>query len=244
MEKIKTKEGLREYIKAKNVNFNLDPPNKHPELNMLFLNTDFLSKNKMSFSSQYYDNKVDEDKIRSTFGIKTALKLESKIDLYSEEMSDLTNQHLVKEFKDETQLLVQTLKSPHFQEHATSYAKTADNMRIDIGLIISRPPIFLGVHKEDMEFGKYRRSVFKKYYNDNSKHINDLETFNDLTSEYWDVSSGNFRINKDNIANIRKLDENTNEYKFYSGNSKHYSLVDPECDDTKSIQYASKLNLI
>lgn len=240
MEKIKTKDGFKEYIKAKNVNFKIDPPFKHPELNKLILETDYLVNNQMSFANQYYDNKLNEDKLRIGMGLKVVTVMENKMEKRLKALSDLRNEHLIKTFKFQTELFIDTVRSPNLHEHALNYAKTQDNMRVDLGLVISRPPIFLGVHPADMEFGKYRRSIFKKYFNDNSKYVNDLETFNDLTSEYWDVTSGIFRINKDNIPNIRKFDDATNDYKFYSGNSKHFSLVDPECDDNKSIQYEGK----
>jgi hypothetical protein len=90
-----------------------------------------------------------------------------------------------------------------------------------------------------MDFGKYRRKVFKKYYYNIDKHLEELESFNDVQSDYWDICSGQFKINADNKPNIRKWNQEKNSYDFYCLNSKHWSLTDPNVDDVKSIQYSS-----
>ena len=88
-----------------------------------------------------------------------------------------------------------------------------------------------------MEFGKWRRQVFKKYYNNIDKHLEEIDSFNDVTSDYWDVCSSQFKVNPDNKPNIRKWNAEKNGYDFYCLNSKHWTLVDPNVDDPKSIQY-------
>ena len=90
-----------------------------------------------------------------------------------------------------------------------------------------------------MEFGKYRRQFFKKYYFNIDKHLEEIDTFNDVTSDYWDVCSGQFKISADNKPNVRKWNPEKNGYDFYCSNSKHWSLVDPNVTDNKSIQYES-----
>lgn len=100
------------------------------------------------------------------------------------------------------------------------------------------------VYPEDMEFGKYRRKFFKKYFSNIDKYIEDVDAFNDVNSDYWDVISGQVKINVDNKPNIRKWNSEKNEYDFYSSNSKHWSFVDPHVKDSKSIQYSSKNNCL
>jgi len=93
-----------------------------------------------------------------------------------------------------------------------------------------------------MEFLKYRRRLFKKYVFDYAKYGNDLETFNDVATDYWD--NCNARKNMiDNQPNIRRPNpENVenNGWDFYSTISKHPEFVDPRCSDNKSIQYAGE----
>jgi len=93
-----------------------------------------------------------------------------------------------------------------------------------------------------MEFLKYRRKLFKKYYFDYSKYSKDLDTFNDVATEFWDNS--NARKNMiDNQPNIRIPNPENKEndgWDFYSTLSKHHDFVDPTCKDNKSIQYAGE----
>jgi hypothetical protein len=90
-----------------------------------------------------------------------------------------------------------------------------------------------------MEFGKYRRNLFKQYYYNIDKHLEEIDGFNDIMSDYWDACNGQFKINLDNKPNIRKWNQEKNEYEFYCNNSKHWTLCDPTVDNPKSIQYAS-----
>jgi hypothetical protein len=90
-----------------------------------------------------------------------------------------------------------------------------------------------------MEFGKYRRKFFKKYYANSDKYIEEINQFNDTNVEYWEVASGQVKINPDNKPNVRKWNPEKNEYDFYSATSKHWTCVDPDVKDIKSIQYAS-----
>lgn len=76
------------------------------------------------------------------------------------------------------------------------------------------------------------------------KHLEEIDAFNDVSSDYWDVVSGQVKINVDNKPNIRKWNQEKNDYDFYSSNSKHWSLVDPNVKDERSIQYASKSSYI
>jgi|LauGreDrversion4_2_1035121.scaffolds.fasta_scaffold552160_2 hypothetical protein len=90
-----------------------------------------------------------------------------------------------------------------------------------------------------MEYGRYRRKFFKKYYYNLDKHLQELEGYNDVNSDYWEVASTPVKVNIDNKPNIRKWNDSKNRYDFYSLNSKHWSQVDPIVDDDKSIQHRS-----
>lgn len=95
-----------------------------------------------------------------------------------------------------------------------------------------------------MEFGKYRRKTLKKYVYNIDKHLQEVDSFNDVTSDFWDVCASQFRVNNDNKPNIRKWNPEKNEFDFYASNSKHWTLVDPDIKDNKSIQYARKIKLL
>jgi hypothetical protein len=95
------------------------------------------------------------------------------------------------------------------------------------------------VYPEDMDFGKYRRNVFMKYYVDTSKYIEELETFNDVQSDYWEQMKQAMKGNRDNIPNLRKWNKEKDEYDLFAYNSKHYLVSDPNVKDDKCIQYES-----
>jgi len=99
------------------------------------------------------------------------------------------------------------------------------------------------VHAEDMEFGKYRRKIMRKFHIDNSKYIEDLETLNDVPGPFWDACSGQFKISADNKPSIRKWNSLEKKYDFYCSNSKHYTLVDPNVSNPQSIQYESNFKV-
>jgi hypothetical protein len=90
-----------------------------------------------------------------------------------------------------------------------------------------------------MEFLKYRREVFKKYYYNFDKMFDDLEVMNEVTSNFWDIMSNAYKSNGDNKPSLRKYNPITDKYEFYCPNSKHHSLADPNVTDPKSIQYSS-----
>ncbi len=75
---------------------------------------------------------------------------------------------------------------------------------------------------------------------DHSKNIEDYEVFNDVQGSFWDACSGQFKISADNKPNIRKWNTLEKKYDFYCLNSKHFTLVDPNITNPRSIQYESK----
>ncbi len=79
--------------------------------------------------------------------------------------------------------------------------------------------------------------MFRKYYFDTDKIYDDLEIMNDITTSYWDTLSNTFKSNGDNKPKLRKMNA-TGSYEFYCPDSKHFSLVHPNVDDVRSIQYA------
>ena len=94
-----------------------------------------------------------------------------------------------------------------------------------------------------MEFLKYRRNLFKKYYFDYSKYAKEVETnFSDVQTEFWDNSNArrNMIDNQPNIRVPNPANVENNGWDFYSTLSKHADFVDPTCNDNTSIQYAGE----
>jgi hypothetical protein len=142
MEKLKTGEGIQDYLVAKNVTITADNYHDYPELNQLFLDTDPTNVNK-SFADLYFSGIINEDNMR-TFPHYTAMK--NFLETFEEEIhKSLTpnNEMWVSKLKEDTYNYIKLVMSPEFQKESTSYASTIDNMRVDIGLVISRDPIFI-----------------------------------------------------------------------------------------------------
>jgi hypothetical protein len=142
MEKLKTAEGLQEYIVAKDVNITPDNLHQYPELNQMFLDIDPTNVNK-SFAELYFSGIINEDNMR-TYPHYMAMK--NYLNSFEEEIQKtLTpqNEMWVAKLKDDTYNYIKMVLSPEFQNESTSYARTLDNMRVDLGLVISRDPIFI-----------------------------------------------------------------------------------------------------
>jgi hypothetical protein len=60
------------------------------------------------------------------------------------------------EFHEKMEFINSQLKEDIVYEYKNFNASTRDMMRVDVGLIISRPAIFLQMHEMDFEFFKYR----------------------------------------------------------------------------------------
>lgn len=55
-------------------------------------------------------------------------------------------------------------------ETSLFYLESLDHKRVDVGLIIARPPIFLAHNEEEKEFHVWRHKVLKEYLLDPSKY--------------------------------------------------------------------------
>ena len=50
-----------------------------------------------------------------------------------------------------------------------------DAMRVDVGLMIQRPPIFVHLSKRDIEFLKLRSQIMNEYHCNTKQHIEEFE---------------------------------------------------------------------
>ena len=91
----------------------------------------------------YFQKKLNEDDIRIKLNLQTVDKIEKNLESACLEAENVSNFHIVDRFKNDMLEYIKFARSDKFREESLSYAKTDDNMRVDFGLVISRPPIFL-----------------------------------------------------------------------------------------------------
>jgi hypothetical protein len=91
----------------------------------------------------YFQKKLNEDEIRIKLNLQTIDKIENTLEEACKEADSVQNFHIVDRFRSDMIEYINFVRSDKFKEESVTYAKTQDNMRIDFGLVISRPPIFL-----------------------------------------------------------------------------------------------------
>lgn len=96
---------------------------------------------------------------------------------------------------------------------SNKYAFSRDFMRVDIGLIIMRAPIFMQFHDRDADFLKARTHHMNEYYMDLKKYV---DSFNEVAQLNDSVLSQNSYASKTNIDNFpthekRSFDSKTGE---------------------------------
>lgn len=91
----------------------------------------------------YFQKKLNEDEIRINLHREVINKMEINLDAACKEADNVHSYHIVDRFRNDMIEYINFARSDKFREQSLSYAKTEDNMRIDFGLVISRPPIFL-----------------------------------------------------------------------------------------------------
>jgi len=107
-------------------------------------------------------------------------------------------------------------------------------MRIDVGLIIARPPIFMHMRERDIDFMKLRSTVMNEHYTNMKTHIDD---YKEVTRLNEDILSDNPYASTMNLDNFPT---HTGEHGDYSAASKNFMKVDPECSDPRSLHYAGE----
>lgn len=116
-----------------------------------------------------------------------------------------------------------------------NFELTKDYYRIDLGIIITRQPIFLNYTPQELDNFKLRHELYKKYNH-----------YTKIPGEILD-----FNLDDPFIKSVEKVLDNkvTHEIKennitkeYFCKNSKVPYLTDPFNDDNKSIQYGSNYN--
>jgi hypothetical protein len=106
-------------------------------------------------------------------------------------------------------------------------------MRVDVGLIVQRPPIFVHVTKRDFEYMTLRSQIMNEYHCNTKAHI---EEFEEVVKLNEDILADNPYVSKMNLDNFptHKLGDQE-----YAAASKNFANVDPACEDRRSLHYAA-----
>jgi len=114
-------------------------------------------------------------------------------------------------------------------------------MRVDVGMIIQRAPIFMHMRQPAFDFMKQRTEFMREYHSDPRQY---LDEFDEVTKLNEDVLAQNpyaSRMNIDNYPTHKQFDPKTGEViEEYCAGSKNWSLTDPTCMDPKSLHYAGE----
>lgn len=113
---------------------------------------------------------------------------------------------------------------------------TRDFFRVDVGLIIQRPPIFMKMTRRDVEQLKRRSQIMNEHYVDMKKYNEDFREICKLNSDILENNPYCSTQNLDNYPTHR--DPSSGE--TYCAASKHWEKVDPKMQDHHSIHYAAE----
>ena len=125
----------------------------------------------------------------------------------------------------------------------TVYVFARDSMRVDVGLIVSRPPIFLHMRQRDAEFLKARSQIMSEYHCDMKKYIEEFEEVSKLNEHVLAANpyaAKQNRTNLDNYPTHAWKDPDSGETLEYAAASKAFVNVDPAAEDVRSLHYASE----
>jgi len=113
-----------------------------------------------------------------------------------------------------------------------------DGLKVEVGLIIQRPPIFMHLRERDVDFMKLRQDIMNEYFMDMKQFTNE---FGEASLLNEDLLAANPYISEMNLDNYptHKATEEGKDAEYCAG-SKYYKKVDPTCDDRRSIHYASE----
>lgn len=127
--------------------------------------------------------------------------------------------------------LYEYTKKNYVISQAAEYMKSADNHRIDVGIVITRLPIFLTLDKKEVDFIKYKSDFEKKYEVNLDAMLRDFEVFvGDNVNKRIErgtkqgyVNEPDIRINKNKKRNTELSEEFTKNPIYNYDNDKTYS---------------------
>ena len=120
------------------------------------------------------------------------------------------------------------------------YVFSRDFMRVDVGLMIQRPPIFMTMRPRDIEFLKFKSNIMNEFYCNQKQFSDDFEEISKLNEDILGDNPYISKMNLDNYPTHKIQDPTTNEDIEYCAASKHFANVDPLMDDRRSLHYAAE----
>jgi len=120
------------------------------------------------------------------------------------------------------------------------YVFSRDFMRVDVGLMIQRPPIFMTMRKRDVDFLKLKTDVMNEYYLNQRKYTDEFEEVSKFNENILGDNPYASKMNLDNYPTHRLKDASTGAEMEYCAASKHFSKVDPAIEDRQSLHFAGE----
>lgn len=113
-----------------------------------------------------------------------------------------------------------------------------DFMRVDVGLMIQRPPIFLTMRDRDVQFLKYKNDIMNEYYCNSKQFSDEFEEVSKLNEDILADNPYSSKMNLDNYPTHKV--PGSNPPIEYAAASKYFGNVDPKIQDRKTIHYAAE----
>jgi len=151
--------------------------------------------------------------------------------------TEFAEQASVDELAERYREMYENLDVGYTIDKSDFYAETQDHMRIDAGLIIMRPPIFLYYPKVDHDFTVLRNKTMNEYYLDMRKYYDDFKKETSVIDSILARNSYVSKTNRDNFP-THELTTEDGEVKRYCGASKNWRNVDPTVNEPHSMHNA------
>lgn len=120
------------------------------------------------------------------------------------------------------------------------YVFSRDLMRVDVGVLIQRPPIFMQMRERDVNFLKFKSNVMNEFYCNIKQYADDFGEVSKLNEDVLGDNPYCSKMNLDNYPTHKLKDSVTGEELEYCASSKHFSKVDPLLEDRKSLHFAGE----
>ncbi|CDW83242.1 UNKNOWN [Stylonychia lemnae] len=146
----------------------------------------------------------------------------------------------IDQYAEKLRIATNKMKEEFDIDPSNFYVFSRDSMRVDVGLMIQRPPIFLHFSKRDAEFMKFKNDLMNEYYMNLKPFADEFEEQSKMNENVLAQNPYASKMNMDNYATHQIIDEKTGEIKEYCGASKHFSRVDPNIDDKRSLHFAGE----
>lgn len=162
-------------------------------------------------------------------------ELTKELQLSTKDVESASEEELAKRYEQ----LYERTEEGYLINTADFYAESVDHMRVDCGLIIQRPPIFLYHNKIDRDWLLFKNELSNEYDFDHKKYYKEVKEDASLMDSLF---GNNPYMSLNNIDNLpsheQKMEDGT--VKRYCASSKNWRNVDPNVTDNKSLHYCAQ----